>query len=67
VVAWSAAQFRRRHEIARGISELPPLTSSYTRTVLTQKLRRVIDDYIGSRLAVASVLIPELSGFEFGR
>src|ERR1700731_4865068 len=42
-------------EIARGIAELPPLTSSYTRTALTQKLRRVIDEGIGYGLALEGI------------
>ena len=45
----------RAHEIARGITELPPLTSSYTRTVLTQRLRRVIDEGIGYGLALEGI------------
>lgn len=42
----------RAHEIASDIAKLPPLTSSYTRTALTQKLRRVVDDGIGYGLAL---------------
>ena len=45
----------RAREIARGITELPPLTSSYTRTVLTQRLRRVIDEGIGYGLALEGI------------
>lgn len=45
----------RAHEIARAISELPPLTSSYTRTVLTQKLRRTIEENIGYGLALEGI------------
>jgi enoyl-CoA hydratase/carnithine racemase len=45
----------RAHEIAYGISELPPLTSSYTRTALTQRLRRVIDEGIGYGLALEGI------------
>lgn len=45
----------RAHEIAGAISELPPLTSSYTRTVLTQKLRRTIEEGIGYGLALEGI------------
>jgi hypothetical protein len=45
----------RAHEIARSIAELPPLTSSYTRTALTQRLRRVIDEGIGCGLALEGI------------
>jgi enoyl-CoA hydratase/carnithine racemase len=45
----------RAHEIAYGISELQPLTSSYTRTALTQRLRRVIDEGIGYGLALEGI------------
>ncbi|MFZ0228126.1 MAG: enoyl-CoA hydratase/isomerase family protein [Mycobacterium sp.] len=45
----------RAREIARGIAELPPLTSSYTRTALTQKLRRVIDEGVGYGLALEGI------------
>lgn len=45
----------RAHEIARDITDLPPLTSAYTRTVLTQKLRRTIDDGIGYGLALEGI------------
>src|SRR6202043_3707678 len=31
----------RAHEIAEGLASLPPLTTSYTRIALTQKLRRI--------------------------
>ena len=34
----------RAHEIADQITKLPPLTASYTRPVLTQKLRAYVDD-----------------------
>jgi enoyl-CoA hydratase/carnithine racemase len=33
----------RAREIAEGLAKLPPLTTSYTPTALTQKLRRIID------------------------
>ena len=45
----------RAREIAHQIAELPPLTSSYTRTALTQRLRRVIDEGIGYGLALEGI------------
>jgi enoyl-CoA hydratase/carnithine racemase len=45
----------RAHEIARGIAELPPLTSSYTRTALTQRLRRIFDEGVGYGLALEGI------------
>jgi enoyl-CoA hydratase/carnithine racemase len=45
----------RAHEIADGIAQLPPLTSSYTRIALTQKLRRVIDEGVGYGLALEGI------------
>jgi enoyl-CoA hydratase/carnithine racemase len=41
----------RAHEIADGIAALPPLTSRYTRMVLTQRLRRIVED--GATLGLA--------------
>jgi enoyl-CoA hydratase/carnithine racemase len=46
---------RRAHEIADGIAALPPLTSRYTRIVLTQKLRRIIDEGLGYALALEGI------------
>jgi len=37
----------RAREIAGRIAQLPPLTASYTRAALTQKLRRVVDESVG--------------------
>lgn len=34
----------RAHAIADGLAELPPLTSRYTRMVLTQRLRRLMEE-----------------------
>jgi enoyl-CoA hydratase/carnithine racemase len=45
----------RAHEIAEGLAKLPPLTSSYTRIALTQKLRRIIDEGIGYGLALEGI------------
>ncbi|KZS84651.1 MULTISPECIES: enoyl-CoA hydratase/isomerase family protein [Mycobacterium] len=45
----------RAHEIAAGLAKLPPLTSSYTRTALTQRLRRIIDENVGYSLALEAI------------
>ena len=45
----------RAHEIAEGLARLPPLTTSYTRIALTQKLRRIIDEGIGYGLALEGI------------
>ncbi len=45
----------RAHEIAGKLARLPPLTSSYTRIALTQKLRRIIDEGGGYRLAFEGI------------
>ncbi|WP_165215324.1 enoyl-CoA hydratase/isomerase family protein [Affinirhizobium pseudoryzae] len=45
----------RAHEIAEEIAALPPLTSSYTRIALTQKLRRIIDQDGGYGLALEGI------------
>jgi enoyl-CoA hydratase/carnithine racemase len=42
----------RAREIAGRIAKLPPLTASYTRIALTQKLRRVVDESVGYGLAL---------------
>jgi len=42
----------RAREIAGRIAKLPPLTTSYTRVALTQKLRRVVDESVGYGLAL---------------
>jgi len=45
----------RAREIAARIAELPPLTASYTRVALTQKLRRVVDESVGYGLALEGI------------
>jgi enoyl-CoA hydratase/carnithine racemase len=45
----------RAHEIAEQLAKLPPLTSSYTRIALTQKLRRIIDEGVGYGLALEGI------------
>src|SRR5882724_5578025 len=45
----------RAREIAGRISSLPPLTASYTRVALTQKLRRIVDESVGYGLALEGI------------
>ncbi len=45
----------RAHEIADGIASLPPLTSRYTRMVLTQRLRRIVEDGASLGLALEGI------------
>jgi enoyl-CoA hydratase/carnithine racemase len=45
----------RAREIAEGLAALPPLTTSYTRIALTQKLRRIIDEGVGYGLALEGI------------
>ena len=45
----------RAREIAGRIAQLPPLTASYTRVALTQKLRRVVDESVGYGLALEGI------------
>src|SRR5579862_1443608 len=51
----------RAHEIADGIAALPPLTSSYSRIALTQKLRRIIDEGAGYGLALEGISAAEVA------
>lgn len=45
----------RARDIADRIARLPPLTASYTRVALTQKLRRVVDESVGYGLALEGI------------
>jgi len=45
----------RAREIAARIVLLPPLTVSYTRVALTQKLRRLVDESVGYGLALEGI------------
>jgi enoyl-CoA hydratase/carnithine racemase len=45
----------RAQEIAGRLAALPPLTTSYTRVALTQKLRRIIDETVGYGLALEGI------------
>lgn len=42
----------RAMKLAEQLAKLPPLTARYTRVVLTQRLRRLIDDSVGYSLAL---------------
>jgi enoyl-CoA hydratase/carnithine racemase len=46
---------QRAREIAERIAKLPPLTASYTRIALTQKMRRVVDESVGYGLALEGI------------
>ena len=52
----------RAREIAGRIAKLPPLTASYTRVAMTQKLRRVVEESVGYGLALEG-----LSAADVGR
>jgi enoyl-CoA hydratase/carnithine racemase len=45
----------RAREIAADLAKLPALTTHYARVVLTQKLRRIIDEGIGYSLALEGI------------
>jgi enoyl-CoA hydratase/carnithine racemase len=45
----------RAHEIAEGLAKLRPLTASYTRIAMTQKLRRIIDEGVTLGLALEGI------------
>jgi enoyl-CoA hydratase/carnithine racemase len=45
----------RAREIAAQLVKLPPLTTSYARVALTQKLRRIVDETVGYGLALEGI------------
>jgi enoyl-CoA hydratase/carnithine racemase len=45
----------RAREIAEQLAKLPPLTTSYARVVLTQKLRRILNESVGYGLALEGI------------
>ena len=51
----------RAREIAEGLAKLPPLTTSYTRLALTQKLRRIIDGGVGYGLALEGISAADIA------
>jgi enoyl-CoA hydratase/carnithine racemase len=56
-----AKLLKRAHQIADGIAKLPPLTASYTRVALTQKLRRLVDESVGYGLALEGISAAEVA------
>lgn len=51
----------RARQIAEELAKLPPLTTSYTRIALTQKLRRIIDEGVGYGLALEGISAAEVA------
>ena len=45
----------RAREIAGGLIKLPPLTTSYARVALTQRMRRVVEESVGYGLALEGI------------
>ena len=45
----------RAREIAEELAKLPPLSTSYTRIAMTQKLRRIVDEGVGYGLALEGI------------
>jgi enoyl-CoA hydratase/carnithine racemase len=51
----------RARQIAEELAKLPPLTTSYTRIALTQKLRRIVDEGVGYGLALEGISAAEVA------
>jgi enoyl-CoA hydratase/carnithine racemase/AraC-like DNA-binding protein len=51
----------RARELAEQLTKLPPLTLSYTRTALTQKLRRIIGEGVGYGLVLEGISAADLT------
>jgi enoyl-CoA hydratase/carnithine racemase len=51
----------RAREIAEGLAKLPPLTTSYTRIAMTQKLRRIVDEGVTLGLALEGISAAEVA------
>jgi enoyl-CoA hydratase/carnithine racemase len=56
----------RAREIAAPIAKLPPLTASYTRVALTQKLRRIVDESVGYGLALEGISAADVARMQAG-
>ena len=56
----------RAHQVADGIAKLPPLTASYTRVALTQKLRRLVDESVGYGLALEGISAADVARSQAG-
>jgi enoyl-CoA hydratase/carnithine racemase len=51
----------RAREIAEGLAKLPSLTTKYTRSALTQRLRRIIDEGVTLGLALEGISAAEVA------
>jgi len=56
----------RAHELADRIAKLPPLTASYTRIALTQKLRRIVEESVGYGLALEGLSAADVARSQAG-
>jgi enoyl-CoA hydratase/carnithine racemase len=56
----------RAREIAAPIAKLPPLTASYTRVALTQKLRRIVEESVGYGLALEGISAADVARMQAG-
>ena len=56
----------RAHELAERIAKLPPLTASYTRIALTQKLRRIVEETVGYGLALEGISAADIARSQAG-
>lgn len=54
----------RARETVERLVKLPPLTSSYTRIALTQKLRRIIDEGVGYGLAFEGISAADVARYQ---
>jgi len=54
----------RARETVERLVKLPPLTSSYTRIALTQKLRRIIDEGVGYGLALEGISAADIARYQ---
>jgi enoyl-CoA hydratase/carnithine racemase len=57
---------QRAREIADRIAKLPPLTASYTRVAMTQKLRRLVDESVGYGLALEGISAADVARTQGG-
>jgi enoyl-CoA hydratase/carnithine racemase len=56
----------RAREIAGKLAKLPPLTTSYSRVALTQKLRRIVDESVGYGLALEGISAADVARLQAG-
>jgi enoyl-CoA hydratase/carnithine racemase len=57
----------RAREIAERLVKLPPLTTSYARVALTQKLRRIVDESVGYGLALEGISAADVARLQVSR